>query len=290
MKTIEQALTWAVAELADLEIDIVNRTDTPLLDAQILLAHVLGESRTYLLAFSEVEVSVSNMAEFESLIRQRRQGHPVAYLLGEKEFWSLPFYTGASTLIPRADTERLVEVTLETLPETASLNVADLGAGTGAVAIALATERPCWKLFAVEKSPDALALAEKNIARHQVVNVKPVLSDWLSAFEDLSLDVLVSNPPYIDEMDPHLSQGDVRFEPRTALVADDHGLADFKAIIQQAQRVLKPGGWVFFEHGFEQAKDLSRLLLSAGYRDIECFNDYAHHPRVTRARWQVMDA
>lgn len=280
--TIESLLRWGVTQLAE-----HNDPGAPL-DAQVLLSHVLNQSRTQLLAFGEREVAEADQRTYRQLIKQRTEGQPVAYLLGEREFWSLNLYTDPSTLIPRPDTERLVEVTLETLgskPETARpLHLVDLGCGTGAVALALASERPNWSIQAIDLSEQAVTLAKRNAERHGLERVEIFQNHWLDGFRTNSLDAVVSNPPYVADEDPHLSQGDVRFEPRSALTSGPDGLDDIRLIAQQAQKALCTGGWLLLEHGYDQAERVAELLTELGYQHIENFTDYGGQPRVTRAQ------
>ncbi|MDU1027818.1 MAG: peptide chain release factor N(5)-glutamine methyltransferase, partial [Leclercia adecarboxylata] len=225
-------LQQAISGLADGE--------SPRRDAEILLEHVTGKARTYILAFGETQLTADQQAQLHDLLARRKAGEPVAHLVGEREFWSLPLYVSAATLIPRPDTECLVEQALARLPATPA-RILDLGTGTGAIALALASERPDCQVTAVDVIPDAVALAQRNLARLALPNVTVLHSSWFTALGDRQFETIVSNPPYIDEADPHLAEGDVRFEPRSALVAADHGLADLSHIIIQSRQHLVSG-------------------------------------------------
>ena len=220
-----------------------------------------GKARTYLLAFGETELTVEQEAQLAALLARRKTGEPVAHLVGEREFWSLPLFVSAATLIPRPDTECLVEQALARLPAVAS-RILDLGTGTGAIALALATERPDCAVTAVDVMPDAVALAQRNAERLGVTNVTVQQSSWFSALEKQTFAMIVSNPPYIDEHDPH-GAGDVRFEPLTALVAGNAGLADLEHIVTMSRQHLMPGGWLLVEHGWTQGR---RCVGSSGRR------------------------
>lgn len=257
-------------------------SETPRLDAEVLLAHVLQKPRTYLLTWPERELDSAIYAQFQSLLTQRQQGVPVAHLLAEREFWSLPLKVNNSTLIPRPDTETLVETALE-LGQPHE-QVLDLGTGTGAIALALKSERPQWQLTAVDKSAAAVALATEN-AKHLRLQVDVRQSDWFSALAGQAFSMIVSNPPYIAADDPHLQQGDVRFEPHSALVAAAEGFADLEQIIKQAPAYLNAGGWLVLEHGWQQAQGCRARLREAGYHDVASKADLGGVERITYGRW-----
>ena len=208
----------------------------------------------------------------------------MAHLVGEREFWSLPLYVSAATLIPRPDTECLVEQALARLPAAAS-RILDLGTGTGAIGLALACERPDCDVTAVDVMPDAVTLAQRNVARLGLTNVTVLQSSWFSALETRSFEMIVSNPPYIDEHDPHLAQGDVRFEPLTALVAANAGLADLDHIVTTSRQHLLPGGWLLVEHGWTQGEAVRALFTQAGYTAVETCRDYGGNERLTLGQW-----
>ncbi len=254
--------------------------ESPRRDAEILLEHVTGKARTYILAFGETQLTADQQAQLDDLLARRKAGEPVAHLVGEREFWSLPLYVSAATLIPRPDTECLVEQALARLPATPA-RILDLGTGTGAIALALASERPDCQVTAVDVMPDAVALAQRNLARLALPNVTVLHSSWFTALGDRQFETIVSNPPYIDEADPHLAEGDVRFEPRSALVAADHGLADLSHIIIQSRQHLVSGGWLLLEHGWTQGEAVRVLFLQAGFECVETCRDYGGNERLT---------
>ncbi|MBM7353557.1 peptide chain release factor N(5)-glutamine methyltransferase [Lelliottia amnigena] len=258
----------------------LSESESPRRDAEILLEHVTGKARTFILAFGETALTADQHAQLSALLSRRKAGEPVAHLTGEREFWSLPLYVSAATLIPRPDTECLVEHALVRLPATAC-RILDLGTGTGAIALALASERPDCQVTAVDVMPDAVALALRNAARLGFNNVKIQQSSWFDALVGQQFDMIVSNPPYIDERDPHLSQGDVRFEPLTALVAADEGLADIAHIVTVSRQYLTAGGWLLIEHGWTQAEAVRALFTQAGYERVETCQDYGGNDRLT---------
>lgn len=270
-----------IAELLK-QSDLQN-SDSPLLDAQLLLSHVLGCDRTYLYTWPEKQVSDSQCAAFLALLTRRQRGEPVAYLLGQQEFWSLPFKVSPTTLIPRGDTEALVELVL-LLPLADDARVLDLGTGTGAIALALASERPLWQVMAVDNQPDAVMLARANAVELGLDHVDIRLSQW---FDEVSgrFDLIVSNPPYIDAEDPHLEQGDVRFEPRSALVAAANGLGDIQHIVAASCNYIAAGGYLYVEHGQHQGAAVRALLGKAGFQHCETVQDLAGRDRVSGGQW-----
>ncbi|WP_207062331.1 peptide chain release factor N(5)-glutamine methyltransferase [Motiliproteus sp. SC1-56] len=271
---IDEALARA-GELAEI-------SDTPLLDTQLLLEHCLDCSRAYLYTWPERALSAPQAAAFEALLARRLQGEPVAHILGCRDFWTLTLEVNPSTLIPRPDTERLVELGLERL-SAAPARVADLGTGTGAIALALASERPAWSITAVERDSAALALAERNRERLGYDNVEVVAGSWCEPLEGRYA-MILSNPPYIDAADPHLTQGDVRFEPRSALVAPEAGLGAIRTIATQALDCLEEAGWLLFEHGYDQGPRVAELLRGLGYRQVATYQDLGGNDRVTLGR------
>ncbi|GAA5316402.1 MAG: peptide chain release factor N(5)-glutamine methyltransferase [Candidatus Pelagadaptatus aseana] len=258
-------------------------SDSARFDVELLLCHVLDCDRSYLFTWPEKSLTAEQLQQFDVLLHQRLEGRPVAHLLGTREFWSLPLQVNDSTLIPRPDTEVLVEQVLAlTLP--ADAKILDLGTGTGAIALALASEQPRWQITAGDFSRDAVALAQANARQLGLSNVRVLRSDWFAAVDGEQFDVVVSNPPYIDPADPHLQQGDVRFEPASALVADDEGFADLFYIASKALTFLNPRGWLLLEHGFEQAGRMREKLQQLGYDSVVTLRDYGGNDRVTLGR------
>jgi len=274
--SIAQALQQACEQL--------RASDSPRLDAEVLLTHVLGVPRSHLHAWPEKPLDESRINRFEALVAQRASGRPVAYLTGRREFWSLELEVSPHTLIPRPDTEQLVDYTLSQLPPDAELRLLDAGTGSGAIALALAQERPRWRVFASDRSPACLATARRNAARLDLARVGFLVGHWCDAIADHSLDALVSNPPYIAETDPHLQRGDVRFEPRSALAAGPDGLDELRSLAASAPRVLAPGGLIVLEHGFEQAAKVCKLLEDNGFISIGSARDLAGRERISFAR------
>lgn len=254
--------------------------DSAARDLEILLGHCLGKSRTWLYTWPETEPEQDELENFEMLLARRQAGEPVAYITGEREFWSLQLKVNQSTLIPRPETESLVEWALE-LPLPAAAGVLDLGTGTGAIALALASERADWRVTAVDANADAVALARSNGLANQLAGVNFMQSDWYGAVAGIGFDLVVSNPPYIEPDDPHLSRGDVRFEPSSALVAGEAGLADLRAIIAGAPRHLAKSGWLLLEHGYEQGAAVRELLADAGFGAICTRTDLAGKERIS---------
>ncbi|UZE96962.1 peptide chain release factor N(5)-glutamine methyltransferase [Alkalimarinus alittae] len=262
----------------------VPDSDTPELDKEVLLCHVLNKDRAYLFTWPERILEQSQYDAFSILLERRNNGEPIAYLTGVREFWSLPLKVHPSTLIPRPDTERLVEVALELLPNKPT-NVVDLGTGTGAIALALASERPLWSVMGIDQSEEAVELAKDNARINDLDRVAFKVGSWCEGLNPDSVDLMVSNPPYIAETDPHLSQGDVRFEPLSALVAAQNGLSDIVDIAQQSRVCLRLQGWLIVEHGFEQASDVRQIFKDCDYRDVTSYQDLSGNDRVTVGCW-----
>lgn len=259
---------------------LFEHSDSARRDAEVLLCHALGKPRVYLFTWPDKDLNDTELVQFESSLARRQRGEPVAYILGEKEFWSLSLKVNPSTLIPRPDTELLVETALELLPESAR-SLIDLGTGTGAIALALGTERPEWSLLALDKSAEAAALAEENRQALKLENVKVLQSDWFEQVQSTGFHAVISNPPYIDPDDEHLSQGDVRFEPHSALISESEGLSDIQHIVVEAWPRLLEGGWLMLEHGYQQAPRVQELMALQGYGDIHTRKDIAGQPRIT---------
>ncbi|WP_346827952.1 peptide chain release factor N(5)-glutamine methyltransferase [Serratia inhibens] len=253
-------------------------------DAEILLGFVTGKARTFLMAFGETLLTPQEQEQLERLLARRERGEPVAYLIGEREFWSLPLSVSPATLIPRPDTECLVELALECLPPS-PCTVLDLGTGTGAIALALASERADCAVTGVDLQPEAVALAQHNAQKLAIANAQFLQGSWFEPLAGQTFALIASNPPYIDAADPHLAQGDVRFEPSSALVAQGHGLADLAAIVQQAPHYLQPQGWLLLEHGWQQGESVRALLQAAGFISVATHRDYGGNDRVTFGQW-----
>lgn len=257
---------------------------TAQLDAELLLAFVLAKPRSYLYTWPDKVVSEAQVADYQALLKRRVAGEPVAYLLGRQGFWTLDLEVAEHTLIPRADTELLVEITLQLANSNTALQVLDLGTGSGALALALASERPQWSITGVDRIQSAVALAQANQQRTGLSNVQFLHSDWFSALTGQRYDLILSNPPYIADNDPHLQQGDLRFEPLSALVSGPEGLDDLRKIIAQAPTYLTGNGWLLLEHGFQQAAAVRALLQHAGFIEVCSQRDLAGHERVSLGR------
>lgn len=262
----------------------LTQSDSPKRDAEILLGFVTGRARTFLLAFDETQLMPHQQQQLERLLVRREQGEPVAYLVGEREFWSLPLSVSPATLIPRPDSEYLVSLALERLP-IASCHILDLGTGTGAIALALASERPDCTVIGVDLQPYAQALAQYNARKLTISNVQFLQGNWFSSLAPQHFALIASNPPYIDADDAHLMQGDVRFEPISALVAAQQGLADLDAIVRQAPQYLQPHGWLLLEHGWQQGRSVRTLMLASGFIGVKTYRDYGNNERVTLGQW-----
>lgn len=264
---------------------VLAEGESPRADADVLLCHLLDCRRCYLMTWPERELDAAQQATLQTWLARRLNGEPIAHLVGEREFWSLPLKVSPATLIPRPDTEVLVEQALTRIPQ-GPCAVLDLGTGTGAIALALKSERPEIDVWAVDRMADAAALARENsVALGLPIEVRD--GSWFEPLGEPDRDntprfaVIVSNPPYIDGADPHLEQGDVRFEPRSALVADDAGLADIRHIVAHAPAYLLTDGWLLLEHGWDQGEAVRQLLRDGGYREVATVRDYGDNDRVT---------
>ncbi|WP_313461608.1 peptide chain release factor N(5)-glutamine methyltransferase [Stenotrophomonas sp.] len=253
-------------------------------EAELLLLHVLGRERSWLFAHATDAVEPATEAAFAQLLQRRIQGEPVAYLLGRRGFWTLDLAVSPATLIPRPETERLVELALERLPADRPLQVADLGTGSGAIALALASERPLAQVLATDMSTDALAVAAENARRHELANVRFRQGSWHAALGQERFALIATNPPYIAADDPHLAQGDLRFEPATALASGADGLDDIRVIVAGAPAHLLAGGWLLIEHGWDQGPAIRALLELAGFVEVSTAVDLEHRDRVSLGR------
>lgn len=271
MRELAGLLTRAQARLA--------HTDTPRLDAELLLAHTLDKPRSWLHAWPEYRLTDAELTAFEARLARRAQGEPLAYITGRCGFWSLDLKVTPATLIPRADSETLIEWALELIPPGADCSLADLGTGSGAIALALATERPACRLTATDLSPAALAVAQENAAHNGLSQIDFRSGRWLEPLAGERYALIASNPPYVAEGDPHLAA--LTHEPISALTSGADGLSALREIIEQAPAHLLPGGWLLLEHGWDQGAAMRTLLLEHGYQCIETRRDLAGHERIS---------
>ena len=272
--SIRQQLDWAAGVLDSV-------TCSARLDSEILLAFCLQKERSYLMTWPEKELDPKQLDCFQELVRRRLQPQPIAYLTGEKEFYSMSLKTTPATLVPRPETEMLVDKVLQLTQHLAEPNVLELGTGTGAIALAIKQHKPACRMLATDVSPDALDVARENAARHQL-EIGFLVSDWFAALQQSRcFDVIVSNPPYIAEQDPYLSQGDLPAEPRLALTSGEQGMQALTQIITAATGFLKPGGWLVLEHGYDQLQPVSQLLGAQGYTQVETLLDFNQLPRMS---------
>jgi len=270
--------------LADTLRDAVSAlasSSSPRLDAEVLVMHVTGLTRTQLVTRASEPLAREQQERIEKLLTRRARGEPVAYVTGRREFWSMELLVTPDVLIPRPETELLVEQALARIPPHAPWTVADLGTGSGAIALAIAQERPHCQIIATDASPAALAVASANADRLGLRNIEFRPGEWLAPLASQLMDIIVSNPPYVAEQDPHVANGDLRFEPRSALVAGRDGLDAIRQIATESPAHLRPGGWLILEHGFDQAIAVAGNLEKCGYREIRCYRDLAGLDRTT---------
>ncbi|PKD41336.1 peptide chain release factor N(5)-glutamine methyltransferase [Methylomonas sp. Kb3] len=263
-------------------------SETAMLDAEVLLCHCLNKNRSFLRAWPEHQPGPQQIAQFQVLVELRAQGTPVAYLTGQREFWSRNFKVSPDVLIPRPDTELLIELSLSLLPADQPCKIIDLGTGSGIIAITLAAERPLAQVFASDLSSAALELAQCNAQQLKAGNVCFVQSNWFKNIEETDFDLVVSNPPYIADNDPHLTIGDVRFEPESALISADNGLQDIRQLAEQAPLHLKDNGQLLVEHGYNQQSEVQAIFHEFGYQQVNTHADLSGNPRVTSGIWKPL--
>ncbi|MFZ2406793.1 MAG: peptide chain release factor N(5)-glutamine methyltransferase [Methylobacter sp.] len=278
MRCIKFVLRDAAGSLASV-------SDSALLDAEVLLCMALNQPRSHLRAWPDKQLQPAQLAAFEALLEQRQQGTPIAYITGSREFWSRDFQVSPDVLIPRPDTELLIELSLNLIPADEPAKIIDLGTGSGIIAITLAAERPQAQVSAADFSLAALRIAQLNADKHHVGNIQFYHSDWFAGVPDTRFNLIISNPPYIAEDDPHLQQGDVRFEPQTALSAAEQGLADIRIIAAAARNYLEPGGHLLIEHGYNQQQQVQALFKDLHYDNVQTYIDLSGQPRVTYGQW-----
>jgi release factor glutamine methyltransferase len=260
-------------------------SDSPSLDAEVLLCHVLDKPRSHLRAWPEKELLSHNYQHFLQLLKQRQKGTPIAYITGHKEFWSRDFKVTPDVLIPRPDTELLIELSLDIIANRQGTHILDLGTGSGVIAITLACEHSTLHVTATDMSIQALDIAQQNAALHQTNNIHFLQSNWFKNISESTFDLIISNPPYIADNDPHLAQGDVRFEPNHALTAKDEGLSDINQITDNARDYLAPNGTLLIEHGYNQQSAVHAIFQHFNYDNINTYSDLSSNPRVTTGQW-----
>ena len=276
--TVREALSQAAREIAG---------ESARADAGLLLADALGVSRTWLIANDDAPVDGARRVRFEAMVARRRKGEPVAMILGHQDFWSLSLQLGPATLVPRPDTERLVELALERIPSATPADVLDLGTGSGAIALAIASERPAARVTATDASDAALSIARGNSARLGLP-VRFLHGDWFAPVHGERFDLVLSNPPYLADDDPHLSA--LRHEPRTALVSGPTGLESIATICRDAPAYLHAGGWLLLEHGNTQGAQARSLLIAAGFVGVQTWSDIEARDRASGGRWTRTDS
>ena len=253
----------------------------PLFESELLLCKVLDKNRAYLYAHPEQVLEPHQLEQYQNFLDKRAQGVPLAYITGTRDFWTLTLKVNAHTLIPRHETELIVELILKLIENKPDKHVLDLGTGSGAIALAIAKERPSWHIDACDSSKDALQVAKDNAKSNQINNVQFYQSNWFEQLPNQQYHAIVANPPYISPEDPHLKQGDVQFEPISALISSQEGMADLQCIVKQAPNWLLPAGLLLLEHGYEQKDPLTAILNRLGYIDVQCWQDLQGHDRVS---------
>ena len=270
-----------ITELLQQAEQSINSSESARLDAEILFCDVMQLQRSRIYSHPEQLVPEDKSVLFQSLIEQRQLGHPIAHLTGKKEFWSLELTVNRDTLIPRPETELLVETALQIIPQDAAFSILDLGTGSGAIAIAIASERPNCRIVATDINSNALAIARKNAETHQMDNIQFYPSNWYQNIPSQSFDMIVSNPPYIRQDDEHLSQGDVRFDPELALVAGTDGMQAINMILESAKHYLASDACLLIEHGYDQKPLVQEAFLKHDFKRIKTFQDLSGQDRIT---------
>jgi release factor glutamine methyltransferase len=278
-ESIQSLLSNAAATLS-------TTSETAMLDAEVLLCHCLDKSRSFLRAWPEHRLSPQQIAQFQLLVERRSQGVPVAYLTGQREFWSRNFKVSPDVLIPRPDTELLIELSLSLLPTDRPCKIIDLGTGSGIIAITLAAERPLAQVIACDLSSAALEVARYNAQQINTDNIRFLHSNWFDNIQETGFDLVLSNPPYIADYDPHLHEGDVRFEPSSALISPENGLSDIRLLAEQARLHLKDHGQLLVEHGYSQQTEVQAIFNEFGYQRVNTYADLSGNPRVTSGIWK----
>jgi len=270
------------AAIADATSRLEDSSDSARLDAEMLMCQTIGMPRSYPFAHPEDELDEITRDRFEQLLLRRIDGEPMSYITGTREFWSHELMVSPATLVPRPETELLVDLALREIPEDAEWKILDLGTGSGAIAISVAAERPLCDVVATDASEDALAIAAENIRQASLANVSCVLGNWTEPVVELQFNVIVSNPPYVREDDEALQT--LLYEPLSALASGRDGLDDIRILATSCIPILAQGGWLMMEHGFDQNDDVAEILAAAGWTEIACHNDLQGLPRVTVAR------
>lgn len=266
-------------------VDILQSSDSPRLEAELLLCHVLGKDRSHLYSHPEALLSEVQFTSYRRLLARRRSGEPLAYITGVKEFWSLPFAVTQDVLIPRPETERVVELALGCFPKQHATSVADLGTGCGAIACAIAHDRPMWRVIATDRYEPALRIARCNAEALGLENIDFLSGHWLAPLMARRFEIIVSNPPYVHTNDPHLEQPELGHEPRNALVSREGGLADIRQIVADAPYCLSDGGVLIVEHGYDQGAKVRDILRKRGFKKTQSHFDLAEVERVSLGRW-----
>lgn len=280
-------MSLSISEALSESKQLAGYSDSSRLDAELFLAAALNCSREYIYTWPNDEVSRRQLNTYHSYLERRRGGEPVAYILGRQAFWDFDLTVNESVLIPRPETEQLVEWAIDLLSCCSSdcVHIADLGTGSGAIALALASTNHFWQLSAVDVSEDALKVARMNAEELNLTNIDYIHASWCDGFTQDKFDLIVANPPYVVKGDPHLREGDLPFEPELALISDESGKADIRRIAQSSREFLKDDSWLLLEHGYDQKQEVEIILKSLGYKDIECRQDYAGIDRMTIGKW-----